>query len=90
MIARSNLDFSELRHYSSCVSNDIQPHDVTSTGWLKMGISARKGVDACTVTGGVDLAGKAGVCVSDEFFNARDLRFFLFFSSYSTSPNSSS
>ena len=38
------------------MSNDIQPHDVVATtGWLKMGISARKGVDACTVTGGMIL-----------------------------------
>ena len=61
------------------MSNDSQPHDVvTTTGWLKMGISARKGVDACTVTGGIDLAGRAGECVTDEFFNAQGLRFSCF------------
>jgi hypothetical protein len=39
------------------VSSQIQPHDVVGAiHWLKLKAGARKGADAETVTGGLDLA----------------------------------
>jgi hypothetical protein len=38
------------------VSSQIQPHDVVgTTHWLKLSAGAKKGADAETVTGGLDL-----------------------------------
>ena len=42
------------------MSSQIQPHDVVgATHWLKLRAGARKGADAETVTGGLDLARRA-------------------------------
>jgi hypothetical protein len=42
------------------VSSQIQPHDVVgATLWLKLRAGAMKGVDAETLTGGLDLARRA-------------------------------
>ncbi len=42
------------------MSSQIQPHDVVgATLWLKLRAGAMKGVDAETLTGGLDLAVRA-------------------------------
>jgi hypothetical protein len=43
------------------VSSQIQTHDVVeATHWLKLRAGDRKSADTATVTGGLDLAGRAG------------------------------
>ena len=59
-LIKSRFSGKEHRRNWPCVSIQIRPHDVVGvTHWLKLRVGARKGADAETVTGGLDLARKA-------------------------------
>ena len=59
-VIRTYFSGKEYRKNWPCVSSQIQPNDVVgATHWLELKAGARKGADAETVTGGLDLARRA-------------------------------